>query len=412
MSKKENKVVILTSHFPYYPGEQFLEEEILYWGQYFTGEAIIIPLNPSGAPRKLPNNIRLQSLSKRKSKGAKFRFALKALFSSLFIKEIFFLVIIRKQVNFSLLKIAYISVYEVLFLTSLFKGSLANYLVKGVTVYTYWNNMVSLAIAQLKKSKKYKITLISRAHRYEVYEEFKPYQYMPLKRQFSGGFDKVLSISEEGKTYLQHKYKMQNVTIARLGVDVSNSVFNPGNRSEIIVLSLSNCTSIKRIDRIIRAIYTYASQNPQNRIKWHHIGDGVEFATLKDLSERLLNLPNVKWQMHGNKSNTEVHDFLTNNNIDVFVNASESEGVPVSIMEAMSYGIPAIAPDIGGIKELVLPDNGILLSSSPTECELVLALEKTSFYRNKEIRYAAKKHVESRFNSAHNYKRLVEIFNS
>ena len=33
----------------------------------------------------------------------------------------------------------------------------------------------------------------------------------------------------------------------------------------------------------------------------------------------------------------------------IFINMSDSEGVPVSIMEALSIGIPVIARAVGGI---------------------------------------------------------------
>ena len=46
----------------------------------------------------------------------------------------------------------------------------------------------------------------------------------------------------------------------------------------------------------------------------------------------------------GEVENKEAKAFFLNNAVDFFINASESEGVPVSIMEAMSASVPAIAP--------------------------------------------------------------------
>lgn len=40
---------------------------------------------------------------------------------------------------------------------------------------------------------------------------------------------------------------------------------------------------------------------------------------------------------------------------------SDSEGIPVSIMEAMSFGIPVIARNVGGMSEIVNEENGLLL---------------------------------------------------
>ena len=56
--------------------------------------------------------------------------------------------------------------------------------------------------------------------------------------------------------------------------------------------------------------------------------------------------------------------------IDLFVNLSTIEGVPVSIMEAQSSGIPVLATDVGSSKEIVDDDNGFLI---PKDFEMNLA---------------------------------------
>jgi glycosyltransferase involved in cell wall biosynthesis len=55
---------------------------------------------------------------------------------------------------------------------------------------------------------------------------------------------------------------------------------------------------------------------------------------------------------------------------------SESEGVPVSIMEAQSFGIPVIATNVGGTSEIVNERVGILLSDNPTRNDVCKALEE------------------------------------
>ena len=51
---------------------------------------------------------------------------------------------------------------------------------------------------------------------------------------------------------------------------------------------------------------------------------------------------------------------------DVFINASETEGTPVAVMEAVSCAIPVIATSVGGNKEIVGESNGILLDENPS----------------------------------------------
>ena len=61
----------------------------------------------------------------------------------------------------------------------------------------------------------------------------------------------------------------------------------------------------------------------------------------------------------------DVVGYMGNNPIDLFINVSSREGIPVSI-EAIAAGIPIIATDVGGCNEIVSNKNGILLNSDPS----------------------------------------------
>lgn len=86
----------------------------------------------------------------------------------------------------------------------------------------------------------------------------------------------------------------------------------------------------------------------------------------------------VKYTFKGKVDNEEIKKFYRNIDIACFITTSASEGLPVSIMEAMSYGIPVIATNVGGISELI-EDNGILLSGDPKIEEVSESLEEILF---------------------------------
>ena len=64
--------------------------------------------------------------------------------------------------------------------------------------------------------------------------------------------------------------------------------------------------------------------------------------------------------MLGNTANRDIQRFYSENYISAFISLSSTEGVPVSFTEALSYGIPIFATDVGGNGELVNDSNGYL----------------------------------------------------
>src|SRR5690606_13386262 len=96
------------------------------------------------------------------------------------------------------------------------------------------------------------------------------------------------------------------------------------------------------------------------KIEWHHFGDGLEFEELKK-KIKTLNKKKIAVILHGWATQADILKFYELYFVNWFVNVSESEGIPVSIMEAMSFGIPVIATDVGGTSEIVNTDTGYLL---------------------------------------------------
>jgi glycosyltransferase involved in cell wall biosynthesis len=45
----------------------------------------------------------------------------------------------------------------------------------------------------------------------------------------------------------------------------------------------------------------------------------------------------------------------------MFISLSAAEGLPVSVMEAISFGIPVVAAAVSGVPEIVTPDTGVLV---------------------------------------------------
>ena len=87
------------------------------------------------------------------------------------------------------------------------------------------------------------------------------------------------------------------------------------------------------------------------------------------------------------------------------------EGIPVSLMEAMSYGIPVIASDCGGTKELVDGKSGILVNEKDSEAianAIFKLLENPEFRR--ELGNNGKIKVRQDFDTMKTASDLIKLF--
>ena len=78
-------------------------------------------------------------------------------------------------------------------------------------------------------------------------------------------------------------------------------------------------------------------------------GDGGQREHLESLAEKLGLSPNVAF--HGMISHEEMHSFYES--ADILVLASSTEGWPKVLTEAMLYGLPCVATDVGAVPEIV-----------------------------------------------------------
>lgn len=403
-----NNLVLLTNSFPYEGGEQFLESEIQYWEKTGFDNVYIIPSQSKGISRAYPSSINIIKPIYKKSKVA---YVFSGLLEPFYLKEVLF---IKKNSHLKSWPTNFKSALKTTAVTLRLKNALAHSLknIEGdITVYSYWNDTAFYAACELKR-KGIVRHVISRAHGFDIYKERRANNYMPLKRQFASAFNKVYLLSNNALSYYIDNYgaDSENLDVGRLGVDIP--LIQPNAKSikgKVTILSLSYCVPVKQIDKIMTAIETYAEANSQIVIEWTHIGAGPLYESLKASALKLNSqYNNLDIDFVGQLKNEDVKAILAGNHFDVFINASKSEGIPVSIMEAMSYGVPAIAPNVGEISDLVNESNGCLLSSSFSIEDIVDGIDMIISENQKQAyRDNAKSWVEKYFNSRVNYPLFV-----
>jgi glycosyltransferase involved in cell wall biosynthesis len=166
-----------------------------------------------------------------------------------------------------------------------------------------------------------------------------------------------------------------------------------------LIVSCSGIIPVKRVHLIANAIKQLDFQ-----LTWVHFGDGPLAESIKNIvnsmdKSKICYFP-------GFMPNANIQSFYAQNNVDIFISASESEGLPVSMMEAQAYGIPILAPELNGIPEIVNEYTGRLFSPNLTALELSKKIEsflKIESFDNQVI----KNHFKEHFSAEDNYDKFA-----
>lgn len=232
--------------------------------------------------------------------------------------------------------------------------------------YFYWGKW-SNSLAYFWKNRCH---FVSRFHgEFDLWEEIHK-GYVPLRKEVVRSLDAAVFISHKGEAYFKQRYPNCKTVIFPLGSNEIN--YYKGKPSDVVrVISCSTVSELKRVTLIFESLL--AMKNV--KIEWTHIGDGPLMDTLKRMVEEKKNSA-IKVTLTGALNHEDVLDYYTKHGFDVFVNLSTIEGVPVSIMEAISCDIPVVATDVGGNSEIVVEETGLLVGSSPSAEEVANAIKE------------------------------------
>lgn len=409
-------LLILTSSFPFEGGEQFIENEAPYWEALQFTKTYILPNTSNGSKRWVPNNIEVLTEKLSNSLISKVFFVLLTLFQNFFYKELVLVFKENKKNFFSKALIALKNGANILRQQARLKKTIKKH-PEITTIYNYWNDVTSYASCLIDN----RIKVISRAHRFDLYKERRNYEYMPYKKQFLNSFSTIYLLSDKAKKYYQHTYFTEEYScklkVSRLGVKIPKpqTLITPPQNNKLNILSLSYCVPVKRIDKIFNALLLFSQENPNVNINWTHIGGGDLLNQFLDQACSInKQYENLNIIFKGQMSNKKVLHFLSSTNNHAFINSSESEGMPVSIMEAMSYNIPIVAPDVGDISDIVKTNfNGVLLSEKCAPEEISQALS-TILLKNNWAEYSCNSYqlANKLVNAEINFRNFVHELNN
>ncbi len=405
MESKCSDIICFTSSYPYGDKETYFENELRYLANKFRTVYIQPTYNPYGpaVKRKLPDNaIVIDKPLVPANKSVRLMQGILN-FSpfTIFFKDFFKNRAYRSTYSF----LEWFNAFLIFRISCKRLKNLLREFDHRVVLYSYW---ASAYVFPTKLCKPYKKVI--RMHGGDFYLN-RHNGYLPLRNYIYNSADVLFPISQDISKTLEKKYKVNKDKISLNYLGVYNTSTSCALRSSdhITIVSCSNLFDYKRVNLIAETLLHWTNSRT---IIWHHFGDGPEFNSVVSTTKKIRG--NVIVNMHGAVSQDTLFDFYKNNYVTWFLNLSIYEGVPVSIMEAFSFGIPTIATDVGATSEIVNQANGYLLPKDFDKHELLKILQENDRLNNyQEKRINAFYTWDEKFNADINYskaiKRIIEV---
>lgn len=384
-------LVLFTEVFPYYGRETFLEVEIKYLSKEFE-RVVIIPFRPVGEKmRPVPSNCIVEKGVTTSKWGMYLALLNPSEAYPIFLKDFFAKKVFCSGKKFKTWLIAFAMTNSYLHskaVKALLKKSPEEYV-----FYSYWGKGGCFLAPFKKKGTRF----VSRFHgEWDLWEELCG-NYGPIRQMVLSNLDMVFPISNKGEAYLKGKYSINKSSVSRLGTQYHGE----SRRSIDGVFRIVSCSSVNPNKRVLYMLEVFSKTRIP--LEWTHIGIGPEFELLKEYASKVKN-ENLKINILGRLPNEEIFKYYIEKPVDAFINLSKSEGIPVSIMEAISCNIPVIATNVGSTCEIVNEQTGVLLDKDPTVDDVYSAIEHIKQNRKEPLVF-----WKENYDADKNYKTFIEL---
>jgi len=219
--------------------------------------------------------------------------------------------------------------------------------------------------------------------------------------------DQLLSVSENHRRTLAATIGVPPERIKAIPNGVDLTRYRARSPSRILALrqryhippdhlvlgSVGRLVEVKQYHHLLTAFAALQRQDGVMPCRLVLIGDGPLRDKLTELAQQLGMQDHVHFLGHQD----HVHELL--NLLDIFVLTSRSEGMSNTILEAMATGLPVVATDVGGTRELVVDgQTGVLVPpQEPDQLAQALAVLLANPARRGEMGRQARQRVEDVF---------------
>lgn len=394
-------VLLFTQWFPYnrFQEQSFLQEELQYLLSNFE-EVILVPKIVEGELFDLPEGFTVDTSLADRLKQISWRTKLQLMRAPTFYREVLLHARRPVKLRFAIAKGLAALTYRDWLIEKYGDHS------TPLILYSFW--MDSPIVGSLMSRSAMKAAkVVSRCHNFDIYGNADNDFYVPYFHYAYRRLDAVFPDSVEGEAYLKQHVPGVRLQQGIMGVPRQKNL-NEGSRDGMIrILSCAYVVERKRVGLLAKALLNLIERKPELQIEWMHIGEGPLFEELRELANAL-NERGVKTTLFGNMDHARMIDLYSSTPIDLFVNSSTHEGTPVSLMEAISFGVPLFVSACGGNARMVEKGAGWSFPVAAEEMEIAMKLEEciTGLLDDKERAVARNKAFavwDQFYNSERNY---------
>ena len=211
----------------------------------------------------------------------------------------------------------------------------------------------------------------------------------------------IITPSEHLKTFVQNIGFENDIYVINNGVEIKQIEKVTLENKIIKLVVVSRLVNQKNIDIVIKAVKRIEDKN----ILLNIVGDGPEVNNLKNLvKEKSLN---KRVSFIGKIKNSELHNYLED--ADIFIQASNYEGLPHSILEAINYEIPILSTEVGGCSAILNKgERGYIIPMPVSEVEISEGIR--TIINNKDEARSKVKLAKNYLNQEHNFNTNADIY--
>lgn len=215
----------------------------------------------------------------------------------------------------------------------------------------------------------------TRLHSFDLYFSLATKFQLSTRLRALNALDFVAPISVHGENHLKSQGVTTRSRVSYLGCRANEFVLEKKDQvrhaksvKSLKIATIAMVAPWKRIDFTIDVVRQLKSS-----VIWHQYGRlsaDNQYVQMVKKKVRLLDSKQCHLEMRGEASNEELRKALIEEKYDFVLLLSESEGVPVSLMEALAADIRIVVTDTNGCSELVQDEIGCLIpvEASVAEC--------------------------------------------